>query len=92
MATVCSGPWTGWGCNSAATSRTNVITITGWTGRFANATRSYTETYPGQMAFADRDDSVGSITATIKGLINLGAPGYLDPLARRARHQREWHG
>ena len=35
--------------NSGSTSGTNVVTITGGTGRFADASGSYTETYTGEI-------------------------------------------
>ncbi|HEY1508699.1 MAG TPA: hypothetical protein VGF93_06845 [Solirubrobacteraceae bacterium] len=74
--------------NSGATSGTNLVTITGGTGRFANAAGSYTETYTGQIFSQIGTTMLGPVHTTIRGHIRLGG-GYVDPLAgHQTHHQR----
>lgn len=57
--------------NSGATSGTNVVTITGGTGRFADASGFYTETYTGKVTSQVGTIVSGPVTTTIRGRINL---------------------
>ena len=69
------GTLTGVGVNDIATSAasgTNVITITGGTGRFANATGSYTVTYKSQATSMIGTIESGPVTTTFEGALNLG--------------------
>ena len=69
------GTLTGVGVNDIATSAasgTNVITITGGTGRFANATGSYTVTYKSQATSMIGTIDSGPVTTTFEGALNLG--------------------
>ena len=69
------GTLNGVGVNDTATSTasgTNVITITGGTGRFANATGSYTVTYKSQATSMIGTIESGPVTTTFQGNINLG--------------------
>lgn len=60
--------------NSGATSGTNAVTITGGTGRFADASGSYTETYTGEVTSQIGTIVSGPVTTTIRGHINLRRP------------------
>jgi hypothetical protein len=69
------GTLNGVGVNNSATSAasgTNTITITGGTGRFANATGSYTVTYKSQATSMIGTIESGRVTTTFQGSINLG--------------------
>jgi hypothetical protein len=56
--------------NAGATNGTNVVTITGGTGRFADASGSYTETYTGAITSQVGTIVSGPITTTIQGRIS----------------------
>ena len=67
----------GGGVNAAdgTSTGTYVFTITGGTGRFANATGSFTDTYATHTPISTSPDGTiisGPITSTFKGNINLG--------------------
>ena len=69
------GTLNGVGVNDSATSAasgTNVITVTGGTGRFANATGSYTVTYKSQGTSMIGTVESSTVTTTFQGNINLG--------------------
>jgi hypothetical protein len=69
------GTLTGVGVNDIATSAasgTNVITITGGTGRFSDATGSYTVTYKSQATSMIGTIESGPVTTTFEGALNLG--------------------
>lgn len=69
------GTLNGVGVNDIATSTangTNVITIAGGTGRFANATGSYTVTYKSQATSTIGTIQSGPVTTTFQGDVNLG--------------------
>jgi hypothetical protein len=56
--------------NAGATSGTSTVTITGGTGRFADASGSYTETYTGEVTSQIGTIVSGPITTTIEGHIS----------------------
>ena len=77
------------GTSSGGTSSgTNVITITGGTGRFANATGSYTVTYATQTPSVVGTVLTSTVTSTIQGNINLGVGAAVDRSTRKA-HKRQ---
>jgi hypothetical protein len=66
---------TGTNTGTGVVSSTNDVTITGGTGRFANATGSFTETYVWTLvSFVNQVFTVDT-TTTINGSLNLGVPG-----------------
>jgi hypothetical protein len=71
---------------------TNVVTITGGTGRFANASGSLTETFTYPFVFVG-SSVTGTSTATIQGNINLGSPpaAALDRPTRTAQRKHHTH-
>jgi hypothetical protein len=92
-----TGTLSGVGVNNidtSAASGTNVITITGGTGRFANATGAYTVTYTSQTTSTVGTISSGPVTATIRGNINLGIGGAVAHATHKTdkrRHLRWLH-
>jgi hypothetical protein len=74
--------------NAGATSGTNVVTITGGTGRFADASGSYTETYTGAITSQVGTIVSGPITTTVQGRISVLRP---QPKMTRARCRRHLH-
>jgi hypothetical protein len=71
--TILPGDGNGLADNDTLTAAgTNVVTITGGTGRFAHATGSYTETYTTQYGFSSSTTVSGTVTTTTRGTINLG--------------------
>ena len=72
--------------NAGATSGTNVVAITGGTGRFADASGSYTETYTGAITSQVGTILSGPIATTIQGRISFLLPRPKMTQARSRRH------
>jgi hypothetical protein len=80
--------------DNGTSSGTNLITITGGTGRFANATGSYTVTYASQPPSVVGTVLTSTVTSTIQGNINLGVGAAVDRSTRKAhkrQHRRSVH-